>query len=219
MKANNDILKKYKNVYLIYFLYFLADGPLEELLSYFFYSYYSTSEYGTFLSVLNILNIVLPTFIAIASYNFNEKKINVIFSFLVVLGSALLAIFGEVNLYILFFSALLICCGRTAFNNSVGNKINFCVPSDQLDKFFSIRDLFLYSGISVGIMISGTLVRYIGYSKVFVLLSIIYLIHLFFVNKIQFTSEETKEDKDKFNFKSLLKILKNKEIVIFFLCI
>ncbi len=50
MKVNNikRMIGQYKNVYLIYFLYFLADGPLEELLSYFFYSYYGTSEYGVF---------------------------------------------------------------------------------------------------------------------------------------------------------------------------
>lgn len=217
MKMNNikNMFKKYENVYLIYFLYFLADGPLEELLSYFFYSYYGTSEYGVFLSILNLLNIVLPTFIAIVSYSFNAKKINIIFSFFVVLGSALLAVFGKVNLYILFFSALLICCGRTVFNNSVGNKINFYISSDELDKFFSIRDLFLYSGMSIGVMVGGTLVRYIGYSKVFILFSVIYLIHLFFVNQIQFTDKETREEKDRFNFKSLLQILKNKEIIVF----
>ncbi len=217
MKVNNikRMLRQYKNVYLIYFLYFLADGPLEELLSYFFYSYYGTSEYGIFLSILNLLNIVLPTFIAIVSYSFNVKKINIIFSFFVVLGSALLAIFGEVNLYILILSALLICCGRTVFNNSVGNKINFCVSSDELDKFFSIRDLFLYSGMSIGVMLGGTLVRYVGYSKVFILFSAMYLIHLFFVNRIQFAGEEIREGKEKFNLKSLLQILKNKEIIVF----
>lgn len=217
MKVNNIkcLIGQYKNVYLIYFLYFLVDGPLEELLSYFFYSYYGTSEYGVFLSILNLLNIVLPTFIAIVSYSFNVKKINIIFSFFVVLGSALLAVFGDVNLYILILSALLICCGRTVFNNSVGNKINFFVSSDELDKFFSIRDLFLYSGMSIGVMLGGTLVRYIGYSKVFILLSVMYLIHLFFVNRIQFADEEIREGKEKFDLKSLLQILKNKEIIVF----
>ncbi len=69
--------------------------------------------------------------------------------------------------------------------------------------------------MSIGVMVGGTLVRYIGYSKVFILFSIIYLIHLLFVNQIQFTDKETREEKDRFNFKSLLQILKNKEIIVF----
>lgn len=73
------------------------------------------------------------------------------------------------NVFVVFL--IIICCSRTIFNFSVGNEIIFHVEDSKKGKFFAVRDMFLFSGISLGLFIAGIMTKYIKIRSVLILFS------------------------------------------------
>ena len=94
-----DLRSKYFRIYFVYFIFFLASGPLESITSYFYFTYFSTVEYGIFLTINNIINIVLPTVIASISYKTNAKLVNSIGVIIASLSGIMIGLYGDKSAY------------------------------------------------------------------------------------------------------------------------
>lgn len=208
-----QLCQKYKMIYFIYFLFFLANGPMEKFISYFYFEYFSTVEYGYFLSLNNIVNIMLPTIVATLAYNRGAKKINTVGILISVLSGVLIAFLGKYNVVLLIVSSIALLASRTVFNNSIGNCINFSIDEKMLDKFFSVRDLFLFSGISLGTIISSIIIQYFGYSISFFLFSMILLSSIYFFRRVDINEKVNAEEKSKTDIKKIMQLLKNKVVI------
>lgn len=187
MRAN--ILKSYKSVlnnnyiliYLIYFSFFLFNGPFEKIIPLTFEEIrFNEKLYGLFLSINNVVHIILPGFIAYIANKFNSFKIAIIAMLLSIIGAIGVGILPEYYLYIFPF-ALLIICGRTIFNYSLGNSINYILPDNNRGKYFAMRDLFLFGAISLGLFLGGIYTNNFGIRALYITFSLGFLIPLFLI--------------------------------------
>ena len=71
--------RKYIIVYLIYFSFFLVNGPLEKIIPILFTSIgFDEKTYGVFLSLNTFIHIFLPGFVGFLAHKFNMYKIAII---------------------------------------------------------------------------------------------------------------------------------------------
>lgn len=206
---------KYIRIYFVYFIFFLANGPLENITSYFYFTYFSTFEYGIFLTINNIINIVLPTVIASISYKTNAKIVNLIGVVIASLSGIAIGLVGSKSALLLIILSLSLFVGRLVFNNSLGNKICYSIDEESSSAFFSVRDLYLYGGIALGSLISSFLINQLGYNYTFIILSLLLLVSLFFANRIDISKNNSSADgESKVSIVSILKKLFKNKIVI-----
>ena len=83
-----NLCKTYHWAFLLYFVFFLADGGMEAGIPFFFTSYGLLEEqYGFFLSCTRILDVCLPLFIVYLSKRWSPLKIYAIFIAIVLAAS------------------------------------------------------------------------------------------------------------------------------------
>ena len=122
-----NLRSKYLRIYFVYFIFFLASGPLEDITSYFYFTYFSTFEYGVFLTINNIINIVLPTVIASISYKVDARLVNSAGVIIASLSGIMIGMLGGKSAFLLIALSLFLFLGRLVFNNSLGNKICYSI--------------------------------------------------------------------------------------------
>ncbi len=209
---------KYKMIYLVYFLFFFAEDPLRSMLSYFYFTYFSSVEWGVFLTINNFLNVFFPTFVAAIILKNNVTFVSILSLFVIMGGGILIGMFGTFNVYFLIFCSLLMFSGRTIFNNSYGNYINYQVEKSKLTKYLGIRDVFLFSAVAIGAIVCGYINSKYGMRVIYLVFSVCMLIAAPFVYRsINGTKEEriVKKEKDKISYKTFFfKIIKKKELIV-----
>ena len=210
-----EFRNKYLRIYFVYFIFFLASGPLESITSYFYFTYFSTFEYGIFLTINNIINIVLPTVIASISYKVDAKLVNSIGVIIASLSGIMIGMFGGKSAFLLITLSLFLFLGRLIFNNSLGNKICYSIDEESSSVFFSVRDLYLYGGISLGSLVSSFLIGHFGYNYAFIIFSLVMLVSLFFSNRVDIskTNEVSDEDNRVSIFAIIKKLIRNKAVI------
>ena len=87
-------------------------------------------------------------------------------------------VFGVNQTYLLIAVLVVLACARTGFNYSLGNDINYEIEDDHRGKYFAVRDLFLYGGISLGLFLGGQLVKVIGVSGMYAAAGLLYVLPL-----------------------------------------
>lgn len=158
ISSYKDILNKKNMVFfLFYFFFFVFNGPLENLITLNIKaSGFSEAHIGIFMSVLALINIISPTVISLFSSRYDYFVITLLGLALSLAGALLIGL-AEAGVWIFLLSAGIIY-GRYFINYSIGNKISFAVKNGR-SKFFAVRDLFLFGGISLGGFISSLLLK------------------------------------------------------------
>jgi len=167
--------KKYKMFFLLYFSFFLTNGALEDsfplLIS---YLGFSESDYGVFLSIVAFTSVFAPMTISLASRKFGYYTMGITGVLLGFSGALLIGI-GNFQSLTFFLFAYFLFLSRLIFNFSIGNKINSNINEDNRSKFFSLRDLFLYGSISIGLIAGGFVVNQFTFSALYTFFSFLAL--------------------------------------------
>ncbi len=196
--------------YIIYFIFFFVNGAIEKAFPLYLTEFgISGKLYGSIFSIISASQIFLPYIVGNLSEKLNPSKIT-IFSIIVTILSYVFLL-NNSNLYILILLGILTYSVRVIFNYSLGNNILTNVKSENRSQYISIRDIFLFSGMSLGIFIYSQLNKYksIAYTSKYwsylYILVIIYII-IYFLNDIKlFDKKEKGLNKSVFNIFSVLK--------------
>lgn len=206
----NTINKRNIFLFCIYFLFFFFNGPLEQSIAlYFDFKGVSTAIYGIFLALNNGIDIILPTAIAYFTIKSNYKLVTTAGLLLTIISGILIGI-ASGNLVIVCL-ALIMFMGRSFFNFSFGSVVTANLPSKNRANYFVIRDLFLYSGISIGLFVASIIIAKANISYVYILFSIglISVVCLILFDKsIDLSDKRERQSKAPFKFS----FLKNKTV-------
>ncbi len=213
MKSYKNVLKSnYIIIYIIYFSFFSFNGPLETSMPLLFEKIgLGERNYGYLLSIINILHVFLPGFVAYLANKINSSYIAILAMVLSLLGSIFLGFSS--NIYMVFIFALLLYSGRTFFNFSFGNSVNYSMDNSDRGKYFALRDLFLFGSISIGLFAASYLTKIYGVQKIYSIFSFGFIIPIIFIliyrNKNKTIKIETEEEKNnsEINNKMLIKEL------------
>lgn len=212
---------KYLSVYLIYFAFFIVNGPFEKIIPLLLeYKGFNESSYGIFLSIINVIHIFLPAFVAYLTRKINPYKIAVFAMVLSLLGGFFTGATSK-NSVIIFMFLIIIVLGRTIFNFSFGNSINYSLPEENRGKFFALRDLFLFGAISIGLFLGSVYISKFNIGSFYTIFSFMFIVPCILIfrgyKKTSFMKEENEEEhcKDKLNRNSINTILKDRRFWIF----
>jgi len=157
-------------------VFFLASGPLEDSIAMLVsYLGFSESQYGLFLSISTFTLIFAPTIISFISEKFGPYIVSIIGVMLGFLG----AFFIGLNLFtswVVFLFVYAVLFARESFNFSIGNKICASIDDDISSRFFAIRDLFLYTSVSIGLLVGSFIARQFGFLLVYFVFSFVFLL-------------------------------------------
>lgn len=217
MRKYKDLLsKEYIFIYFIYFWVFFAIGALDQQIPLFFSAIDEGSLiYGVFLSVASIANIIMPTIAALLSKKFGSREVTIIY-FMISISLSLL-LFAVINVYIIALVFLAISITQPVFNFSLGSFICVSIDDDKKAKFFAVRDFFLYGSISLGLMLSGILVKKYDIKHliaVYTLFLLIPCIMLLGRKNIFLKEKMENESREENSFKSIKKAFRNKNFVL-----
>ena len=210
-----DKLKRYSLIYFLYFCVFLAIGGLDKVIA----LYFDTTEngavyYGFFLTAMSLVEIVLPTISNRLTSRIGSKRTTYLyFASAIIIAFALYCFnFG----YVLSIAAFIIICGsRTIFNFSVGDEINFSIDNSEKGKYFAGRDLFLYLGISLSLLVAGFIANSKGPKLAILVLSVLLVLPCVVIRFLKLGHQNTNEQKEKQAKASLRSIFRHKEFVAF----
>ncbi len=205
-------LKKLLQPYfLVYFLFFFINGALES-----FYPMYleklkfTGKEIGFAFTVINFSQIFLPTLTSTLTNKFKAKKV-VTTGLLIILTFSLI-IYNQKYLLGVVVLGIIIHMARPIFNFSLGNDILVSVDSEERGKYLSIRDLFLFGGMSIGIFAFSILVKNNGLRFSFNIWNLLYIVLIIYIVK-HFQqnkhNEEIEEDSGK-----LKSVIKEKNLLV-----
>ena len=168
--------KQYRAIFLLYFVFFLANGPLEGSVA-ILVNYYGFSEhhYGIFLSFATFTFIFTPTIVAFISNKIDPHIIGVIGGLIGFASSLIIGLnlFGSWIIFLFIYGVLIT---RDIFNFSIGNKINASIDDSNRSKYFSLRDLFLYGSISLGFFIGGVIADQLSITFFYLLFSFLLIL-------------------------------------------
>lgn len=211
-------------LYCIYFTFFLPNDVFERSIPLLFEYYnFPESVYGLLLSVNNAISIFLPTIVAGLSLRFGGKILGIIGLTIALIAAFLLGSFQNSILFAIVVSVLLFS-GRTFFNSSFGNEVNQFIPDSKRAKYFVIRDIFLFGGVSVGLFLGGLFIKQSNIATFYRLFSFVYLFAIFFISRFYSHIEKNptaEQDFNRINSKTkkadYRALLKNKTVIAFIL--
>lgn len=211
-------LKKYSLIYFLYFCVFLCIGGLDKVIALYFNSTEGGAVYyGFFLTAMSLAEIVLPTIANRLTERIGAKKTTYLY-FAGAIVVAFTMYFFNYG-YVLSIGAFIIICGsRTIFNFSVGNDINFAIDNNEKGKYFAGRDLFLYMGISLSLLLAGFIASNKGPKLAILALSVLLILPCIVVRLLKLEHQGANEQKEKRAKSPLRSIFRHKEFVVF-LCI
>lgn len=172
--------KKYVKIYLLYMLFFMADGPVQNMMPILLEEKGQPARYyGYLLALVNACCVVVPGAVGIISVKYNAYRVAAVTMLVAVVTGCMV---GSVNQTYLLIGVLVpLACVRTGFNYSLGNDINYEVEDGHRGKYFAVRDLFLYGGISLGLFLGAQLVKAFHVSTMYVAAGIAYILPLMMV--------------------------------------
>ena len=216
-----DMFKKnYLYLFMIYFVFFFMNGPLEQSLVLLFQNMgFNEVFYGIFLSLNNAVGIFLPSAVAILTIKFKFKRVTIIGLLISITGGILLGIIS--GPWPAVICALILFSGRAFFNFSFGSIVNISIPANERAKYFVVRDLFLFGGISAGLLAGSRIISRINIGWLYISFSIglafaLFLV-LFYAGRID-NAGDTK-DAEKTKRKLRLSHIKKDKVMLTFVLV
>lgn len=169
--------KKYVKIYLLYMLFFMVDGPVQNMLPVLLEEKGQPARYyGYLLALINACCVVVPGLVSILSVKYNAYRVAAVAMIAAIVTGCMA--FGVNQTYLLIAVLVVLACARTGFNYSLGNDINYEIEDEHRGKYFAVRDLFLYGGISLGLFLGGLFVKRAGVSGMYVAAGLLYVLPL-----------------------------------------
>ncbi|MDE5697006.1 MAG: MFS transporter [Lachnospiraceae bacterium] len=215
--------RKYVKIYLLYMLFFMVDGPVQDMLPVLMEEKGQPARYyGYVLALVNACCVVIPGLVSIVSVKSSAYRVAVI-TMLAAVATGCMA--GDVNQAGLLIGVLvLLACVRTSFNYSLGNDINYEVADEHRGKYFAVRDLFLYGGISLGLFLGGQIAKVFDVSTMYRIGGVLYILPLIMLLLVRAEcrtrtgqdgkttdSDDEEKEETKTSWKSFRKIAKDKK--------
>ena len=169
--------KKYVKIYLLYMLFFMVDGPVQNMLPVLLEEKGQPARYyGYLLALINACCVVVPGLVSILSVKYNAYRVAAVAMIAAIVTGCMA--FGVNQTYLLIAVLVVLACARTGFNYSLGNDINYEIEDEHRGKYFAVRDLFLYGGISLGLFLGGLFVKRVGVSGMYAAAGLLYVLPL-----------------------------------------
>lgn len=169
--------KKYVKIYLLYMLFFMVDGPVQNMLPVLLEEKGQPARYyGYLLALINACCVVVPGLVSILSVKYNAYRVAAVAMIAAIVTGCMA--FGVNQTYLLVAVLVVLACARTGFNYSLGNDINYEIEDEHRGKYFAVRDLFLYGGISLGLFLGGLFVKHTGVSGMYAAAGVLYVLPL-----------------------------------------
>lgn len=223
IKFDRSLLsRKYFGIYLLYFFVFLAIGSLDRTTALLFDEIAGGAVfYGVLLSLFRVVDVFLPTIASLLSRKFGSGRVSSLSFFSAIFFAILLCITKSVVVWMACIAV--IYSTRSLFNFSLGTDIILSVPNNKKGRFFAVRDLFLYSAISLSFVLAGLFSNQFSMKKVLVILTFFLLfpgVYSFRHSKIE-QQEEKKDEKQNLELAELfhqgIQICEDKRFLIFLL--
>ena len=213
---------KYVMIYLLYMLFFMVDEPVQDMLPVLMEEKGQPARYyGYLLALVNACCIIVPGLVSIISVKYNAYRVAVITMFVAIVTGCMAG--GVSQVYLLIGALVLLACVRTGFNYSLGNDINYEIAEEHRGKYFAVRDLFLYGGISLGLFLGGQLVKIFNVSTMYRAGGVLYILPLVMILLVraecrsrvgqdgQMANSDNSNEEEKVSWKSFRKIAGNKK--------
>lgn len=185
--------KKYIKIYLLYMFFFMVDGPVQNMLPVLLEEKGQPARYyGYLLALINACCVVVPGLAGILAVKFSAYRVAAV-SMIAAIVTGCMA-YGVNRAYLLVAVLVVLACVRTGFNYSLGNDINYEIAEEHRGKYFAVRDLFLYGGISLGLFLGGQLVKIVNVSGMYAAAGVLYILPLIMIFVVQ---RECSAGKDK----------------------
>lgn len=176
--------KKYIKIYLLYMFFFMVDGPVQNMLPVLLEEKGQPARYyGYLLALINACCVVVPGLAGILAVKFSAYRVAAV-SMIAAIVTGCMA-YGVNRAYLLVAVLVVLACVRTGFNYSLGNDINYEIAEEHRGKYFAVRDLFLYGGISLGLFLGGQLVKIVNVSGMYVAAGVLYILPLIMIFVVQ----------------------------------
>ncbi len=216
--------RKYVKIYLLYMLFFMVDGPMQDMLPVLMEEKGQPARYyGYLLALVNACCVIVPGLVSVISVKYNAYRVAVITMFVAIVTGCMA---GGVSQTCLLIGVLaLLACVRTGFNYSLGNDINYEIADGHRGKYFAVRDLFLYGGISLGLFLGGQLVKIFNVSTMYQAGGVLYILPLIMIllvraecrsrveqdGQMANSDNSDEEEEEKVSWKSFRKIAGDKK--------
>ena len=181
LKSYKDMFgRKYVKIYLLYMLFFMVDGPVQDMLPVLMEEKGQPARYyGYLLALVNACCVVIPGLVSIISVKYSAYRVAAVTMLVAIVTGCMAGGMGPAGL--LVGVLVLLACVRTSFNYSLGNDINTEIEDGHRGKYFAVRDLFLYGGISLGLFLGGQLVKALDVSAMYCIGGILYILPLIMI--------------------------------------
>lgn len=158
-------------------LFFMVDGPVQNMLPVLLQEKgHPARYYGYLLALVNACCVVVPGLVSILSVKYSAYRVAAVAMIAAIVTGCMA---GGVNqVYLLVAVLVVLACVRTSFNYSLGNDINYEIADEHRGKYFAVRDLFLYGGISLGLFLGGQLVKTVSVSGMYTAAGVLYVLPL-----------------------------------------
>lgn len=158
-------------------LFFMVDGPVQNMLPVLLEEKGQPARYyGYLLALINACCVVVPGLVSILSVKYSAYRVAAVAMIAAIVTGCMAC--GINQVYLLVAVLVVLACARTGFNYSLGNDINYEIEEEHRGKYFAVRDLFLYGGISLGLFLGGQLVRISNVSNVYAVAGVLYILPL-----------------------------------------
>ena len=158
-------------------LFFMVDGPVQNMLPVLLEEKGQPARYyGYLLALINACCVVVPGLVSILSVKYNAYRVAAVAMIAAIVTGCMA--FGVNQTYLLIAVLVVLACARTGFNYSLGNDINYEIEDEHRGKYFAVRDLFLYGGISLGLFLGGLFVKRAGVSGMYAAAGLLYVLPL-----------------------------------------
>ncbi|MDE6621873.1 MAG: MFS transporter [Lachnospiraceae bacterium] len=172
--------KKYMKIYLLYMLFFMVDGPVQNMLPVLLEEKGQPARYyGYLLALINACCVVVPGLAGILAVKFSAYRVAAAAMIAAIVTGCMAC--GVNQAYLLIAVLVVLACVRTGFNYSLGNDINYEIADEHRGKYFAVRDLFLYGGISLGLFLGGQLVKVVHVNGMYAAAGLLYVLPLIMI--------------------------------------
>lgn len=173
--------------------FFMVDGPVQNMLPVLLEEKGQPARYyGYLLALINACCVVVPGLAGILAVKFSAYRVAAV-SMIAAIVTGCMA-YGVNRAYLLVAVLVVLACVRTGFNYSLGNDINYEIAEEHRGKYFAVRDLFLYGGISLGLFLGGQLVKIVNVNGMYAAAGMLYILPLIMIFVVQ---RECSTGKDK----------------------
>lgn len=216
--VKNNKLLYFFIAFLLYFMFF--DSFEITLPLYFGSKKIDIAILGTVLALSKMIRSIIV--IPISRIN-NKYKLKFLMGFFVIDIAFLLLLIKTTNIVLIYIAFIVLLSTTSVFNVILNPFLASLVPKNKIGITFGVRDVFLYGGGFIGLLITGLISKYCGYTKLFQYYILLFILLVIIVTLMQkhifnmFTDSEKETQEENSNIIDTKESIKemNKDFLLF----